>query len=166
MLGWLKLAKHPAARYVATALVVSAAGLAGLQQHEGVIHKVYLDPVGIPTVCAGHTETVTRQDVGKAYSPAACDQLLRHDLRTAEAAVKRHLKVPVTQEQYDAVVSFTFNVGSGNLARSSFLRLANAGKCREAGDQLLRWNRARGQVLPGLTARRAYERGQWLSGCP
>lgn len=165
--GRLRALASPSVRLKAAAatLAVSAAGIAALQQHEGVVHRVYLDPVKIPTVCAGHTGTVSRKDVGKVFTPEQCADLLRQDLRTAEAAVKRGVKVPVTQGQYDALVSLTFNVGGANFQQSTLLRKLNAGDCRGSAAEFNRWVYARGQKLPGLAARRADERKIFEEGC-
>ncbi len=162
-MGWLN---SPLTRRVAATLVISATGIAGITQYEGEVHKVYLDPVGIPTVCAGHTATVSRKDVGKTFTTERCSELLRSDVSAASVAVARLVKVPVTQAQYDALVSFTFNVGSGSLASSTLLRKLNAGDCHGAASQFDRWNKANGRVLPGLTARRAWERSIFEPDCP
>jgi lysozyme len=151
---------------LAAVMAISVAGALGIVHHEGQRSQVYLDPVGIPTVCAGHTATVTLKDVGKKFSDAQCAELLASDTRDAQQAVGRLVKVPVTQAQYDALVSFTFNVGSGNLASSTLLVKINSGQCLAAGSEFPRWNKARGQVLPGLVKRRAWERKLWESGCP
>jgi lysozyme len=154
-----------AGRAMAAALTVSFGGAALIISHEGTESRVYLDPVGIPTVCTGHTATVSQKDVGKTFSSEVCANLLRQDLRVAEAAVKKCTTVPITQEQYDALVSFTFNVGGGAYCRSTLARRLNAGRCTAAGDQFLRWNKAGGKVLPGLTRRRAEERTLFMTGC-
>jgi lysozyme len=72
------------------------------------------------------------------------------------------VKVEITQSMFDALVSFTYNVGLGSLRRSTLLRKLNEGNIQAAADQLLRWNRARGRVLPGLTRRRVAERELFL----
>lgn len=146
-------------------LVLSVAGLAGITHDEGRVLKVYLDPVGIPTSCVGHTSTVTRADVGKVVTPAVCDDLLRRDTKVAVTAVQTSVKVPITQEQFDALVSFTFNVGAANLKSSTLLRRLNAGDCAGATAQFGRWNMARGKVLPGLVKRRAREAALFNQGC-
>jgi lysozyme len=156
---------RPYAAKAAVALSISAAGVAGVQHYEGTVPSVYLDPVNIPTVCTGHTKSVTKADVGKAASASLCERLLREDLKEAERGVKKHVKVPVTQGQYDALVSFTFNVGTGALADSTLLRKLNAGDCLSAGAEFPRWNKAKGRVLNGLIARRAWERALFEAGC-
>jgi lysozyme len=160
---WLK---SPLVRKIAATLAISAAGLTGIQHFEGTEQKVYLDPVGIPTVCTGHTATVTSRDVGKTFSDAQCATLLKADTGAAQAAVRRLVLVPVSQGQYDALVSFTFNVGGGALGSSTLLRKLNAGDCHGAAAEFPRWNKARGRVLPGLTARRAWEQGIFEADCP
>lgn len=165
-MGLRQLATNTVVRWLAGALVLSAAGTTAIMHDEGKVNRVYLDPVGIPTVCVGHTSTVTRADVGKPYTDAQCAELLRSDTRVAQAAVGRLVKVPITQGQYDALVSFTFNVGESNLKNSTLLRKLNAGDCHGAASEFPRWNRARGQVLPGLTTRRANERARFEVDCP
>lgn len=153
-------------RLTAGALMLSAAGLASLALHEGgSLRTVYLDPVGIPTVCMGTTEGLTKADVGKRYTAEMCEARNRASLRTAEAAVKRLVKTPITQGQYDSLVSFVFNVGEGNLAASTLLRKLNAGQCTAAAAEFPRWNRAGGKVLKGLTTRRAEERAVFEKDC-
>lgn len=160
------LAVRIGARRLAAALTLSVAGAAGIVGHEGQVNKVYLDPVGIPTVCVGHIATVTRADVGKTFSDAQCAELLVRDTSEAQSSVGRLVKVPVTQDQYDALVSFTFNVGGGALAKSTLLRKLNAGDCHGAATEFPKWNKAGGRVLPGLTKRRAYEREHFEKDCP
>jgi lysozyme len=146
---------------VGVALATSAAGVALVGHHEGFRKQAYRDPVGIVTVCYGHTGTAR---MGQSYSKEACQALLQSDLRAAEAAVRRLVKVPLTQETFDALVSFTFNVGEGNFAKSNLLRKLNAGDYEGACRELSRWIYARGQILPGLITRRKDEKHLCLSG--
>jgi lysozyme len=152
-------------RVAVAVLAVSAAGTAGIVAHEGTVNRVYLDPINIPTVCVGHTKTVTRADLGKRFSDATCERLLREDLKDAEIAVKRAVRVPITQAQYDALVSFTFNVGGGALSQSTLVRKLNAGDCWAAAREFDRWVNAGGKPLPGLVTRRADERATFETGC-
>ena len=154
------------AAVAAAALTLSAAGVTGIVKHEGMVRTAYVDPVGVVTICAGHTRTAK---LGQTLTPEQCEQLLREDVRHAEAAIKRLVKVPVTQAQYDALVSWTFNFGEGALARSTLLRKINANDCWGAGAEFPKWNKGRVKgkmvVLPGLVKRRADERKAWESGC-
>jgi lysozyme len=160
-----KFAASVVLRRLAAVLVLSGAGTAAIMHDEGSVKRVYLDPVGIPTVCVGHTSTVSKADVGRTFTDAQCAELLKADTAVAQAAVARLVKVPITQGQYDALVSFTFNVGASNLKSSTLLRKLNAGDCRGAAAEFPRWNRAKGTVLPGLTTRRARERATFEPGC-
>jgi lysozyme len=153
------------ARRLAAALVLSAAGTTALVTYEGSVPVVYLDPVGIPTVCEGHTKTVTKADVGKNMGHL-CEKLLADDSNDAQFAVRSSVLVPITQAQYDALVSFTFNVGAWNFQNSTLLRKLNAGDCWGTGAEFPRWNKAKGRVLPGLVKRRAAERQMFETGCP
>ncbi len=74
----------------------------------------------------------------------------------------RLVTVDLDQDQFDALVSFTFNLGAGNLQSSTLLKLLNQGEYTQAADQFLRWNKAGGRVLPGLTRRREAERALFL----
>ncbi len=150
-------------KYAVAALSLSASGLGFITLHEGKRNVGYYDVVGVPTACVGHTGKDVV--VGKFYSDAMCEDLLRKDTRIAQADVKRLVKVKVTQLQYDALVSFAFNVGGTNLERSTLLKKINAGDCHGATQEFHRWNRAKGVVLPGLSKRRAAESVLWDSGC-
>lgn len=124
---------------------------------EGCPPKIYLDPVGIPTGGYGHTKGLTKDMVGQPVSAAQADAWLREDLQSAVAAVNKLVKVPLTQHQFDALVDFTFNVGTGNFQSSTLLKMINAGDMDAADDQFARWVFAKGQKLPGLVKRRELE---------
>lgn len=154
----------PVWKRAVAALSLTAAGVAGISLHEGRVRTAYQDPVKVWTVCDGHTRSA-KEYVGVQVDDSTCDRLLREDVGGAEKDVKRLVKVPVTQEQYNELVDFVFNVGGGNFASSTLLRKINAGDCLGAGAEFPRWNRAGGKVLPGLTKRRADNRRGWESGC-
>jgi lysozyme len=119
----------------------------------------YRDPVGVLTIGWGHTNHHGRQfKYGDVWTQAECDAEFLKDMARFEAAVKRLVKVPLRQSTFDALVSFSFNVGEGNLGKSTLLKRVNAGKFEEAADEFLRWNKAGGRVLKGLTRRRRSER--------
>lgn len=143
-------------------LAVSAAGLAMIAAYEGTRTTAYMDSAGIPTICTGHTRYVK---LGDRRTLGECEMLLREDASEAGRAVSRLTRRDLTQGQYDALVSFTFNVGSGNLAKSSLLRKFNAGDCYGAVQEFQKWNKAGGQVLRGLTKRRADEARLFKEGC-
>jgi len=155
----------PGVRALAATLAISAAGTVALVQHEAKVNRVYLDPVGIPTVCVGHIKTVTHADVGKLFSDAQCAELLSVDSAEAQEAVRKLVKVPVTQAQYDNLVSFVFNVGPTAFANSTLLRKLNAGDYCGAGNEFGRWVMAKGKRLRGLEIRRAHEAAPFKEEC-
>jgi lysozyme len=132
------------ARRLVAGLAVSAAGLSAITVHEGNEPVPYLDIANVPTVCVGNITSVSRKDVGgPARSPAVCERLLKQDLAPVEASLKRSIKVPITQNQYDALADFTFNKGVAAFEGSTLLRKLNAGQCHEAAAEFLRWTKAR-----------------------
>lgn len=147
---------------LAGALAVSTAALGFIAGHEGTRLSAYLDPVGIPTICNGHTTGV---QLGQRATFEQCNRLLALDASTAGQAVARCTHVAISQAQYDALVSFVFNVGGHAYCQSTLARKLNAGDCWGAGAQFDRWVYARGQRLPGLVKRRAGERTMFESGC-
>ena len=88
--------------------------------------------------------------------------MLMNDIARFEPELDSLAKVPLSQNQWDALMSFVYNLGSANLGPSTLLKLLNAGDYAGAAEQFLRWNKAGGQVLAGLTKRRAAERAMFL----
>ena len=152
----------PKGRVAAIALSLSMAGAGAIVAHEGLRRVAYVDPVGVVTVCAGHTATAK---LGQVKTEEECKELLKQDVKHAEDDVKRLVKVPLTQEQFDALTSFVFNVGESNFAKSTLLKKVNAFDCWGAGKEFMRWTNAGGRELPGLVVRRKSEREQWEKGC-
>lgn len=148
--------------YPAVVLALSGAGAVAIVQHEGYVNTAYKDPVGIVTICAGHTRTAK---LGQTKTNVQCDALLIKDVAASEAAVRRLVKVKLTQEQFDALVSFTFNLGEGALAKSTLLRKLNSGQCLATAAEFSKWVYAGKRKLPGLVTRREYERQQFETGC-
>lgn len=140
----------------------SPKGIALIKSAEGLRLKAYPDPGtgGLPwTIGYGSTSGVTRNMV---ITEAQAEQMLAADLVRFELIVERAVRVPVTQGQFDALVSFTYNVGEGNFTKSTLLRQLNAGDTAGAAEQFSRWVHAGGKVLPGLVKRRAAERALFL----
>ncbi len=138
----------------------SAAGLAVLKQSEGFRRETYLDATGYPTIGYGH-RLVHPESYPEGITEAQALVILEWDVREAEQAVERLVKVPLTQGQLDALVDFTFNLGSGQLAASTLLQELNAGRYDVAAVQLLRWDHAGKEVVAGLQARREAEFRLW-----
>lgn len=140
---------------------ISQAGLLAIKSYEGVRLTAYDDGVGVWTIGVGHTKGVKR---GDTITMDQVDEFLRQDLQEAEAAVNDAVKVPLTQGQFDSLVSWTFNLGAGAFRGSTLLKKLNAKDYDGAADEILRWNKAGGRVLPGLVKRRISERIMFLEG--
>lgn len=137
----------------ATGALVLALGVVTLW--EGYDRNVYLDPVGIPTVCYGHTEKGL--SLGQEFSADACHEFLTRDLIVASKAVIRLVTVSLHENEKAAFISFVFNTGAENFRKSTMLELINQGKIVEACHELPRWVYAKGKKLPGLVKRRKAE---------
>ncbi|ALD93454.1 lysozyme [Cupriavidus gilardii CR3] len=140
-----------------------AAGIAAavplVAAFEGLRQTAYLDPVGIPTACFGATKGVR---LGQVYTREQCDDLLAKDLLEANAGVNSCVRVPLSEGQRTALVSFAYNVGRGKFCGSTLVRKLNAGDYVGACNELPRWVYAKGVKLPGLVNRRAQERALCL----
>jgi lysozyme len=141
---------------------LSAAGLELLKRSEGFRSHTYNDVNGFPTIGYGH-RILKSESFPAGVDEARATAMLAVDVRQAEQAVLRLVKVPLTQGQFDALVDFCFNLGAGRLASSTLLKALNSGHHAEAAEQLLRWNIAGGQENTGLKARRQAEFTLWHS---
>lgn len=122
---------------------------------EGYEEETYLDVVGVPTVCYGHTEKGLV--VGEKFSNQACHELLIEDIKIAVKAFDRLVKVPVEDNVKAAFVSFIYNVGAENFRKSTALKLLNQGQIEAACHELPKWVYAKGKKLQGLVNRRNAE---------
>jgi len=139
---------------------VSNNGINLIKRFEGLELKSYKDSVGILTIGYGHTHAVKAGDV---ITGEQADAFLREDLQVAELTVNTNVKVKLTQGQFDALVSFVFNLGSGNFVKSTLIKKLNAGDYAGAADEFSKWVNAGGKKLPGLVKRRAAEREVFLT---
>jgi len=143
---------------IIAASVAGAVSIAGvlITDQEGVKFKPYLDPIGIPTVCAG----VTGSDVkmGKTYTKQECDALLYKHMQPAIKAVDGSVKVKLNDYQKAALYSFTYNVGAGAFQSSTLLKKLNRNDIHGACDEMRRWTYAGGKQWKGLITRREVER--------
>ena len=98
---------------------------------------------------------------GTVWTQDQADNRLLVDVARVWRAVQQLVRVPLSDTQAGTLISFAYNVGLGNLAKSTLLRMVNAGSVAAAGAQFMRWNRADGQVMRGLTWRRAAERAMF-----
>jgi len=131
-----------------------------LKKSEGFRNRVYMDVAGFPTIGYGHRLLHPESFPNGIDEPQAAN-LLASDVRDAEQAVERLVKVTLTQGQFDALVDFCFNLGAGRLASSTLLKDLNCGRYDDAAEQLLLWDHADGKENAGLKARREAEAGLW-----
>lgn len=139
---------------------MSAAGRALLIQREGFRTKAYRDSVGVWTIGVGHTAAAGPPfpRAGMTISRQEVEDILTRDLVQYENAVRNAVKVPLSQGQFDALVSFCFNIGTGGFKKSTVVRRLNEGNYRAAADALLMWNKP-----PEIMGRRRSERQQFLA---
>jgi lysozyme len=133
-------------------------GQALTEQFEGCSLTAYQDSAGYWTLGYGHRTGVTQ---GMTCTQAQAETWLMEDLQWAVSVVQNQVLVPLTQGEFDALVDFVFNAGSGNFASSTMLRMLNAGNFAGAADQFARWDLAGGQVVAGLLRRRVAEEGEF-----
>ena len=139
----------------------SPAGRALVRQFEDCRLQAYRCPAGIPTIGVGHTRGVK---MGDRCTAQQADLWLTEDLAEAEADVAQVVKMALAQPQFDALVSFTFNLGGRALAESTLLILLNKGNAKAAAEQFDRWVYSKGEKLAGLVRRRAAEKALFLDG--
>lgn len=146
-------------------MAVNDATLRLITEFEGFVPNWYPDPAHgwkVPTVGYGHTDAAGQpfysDTKDKVFSKQEAMEILRRDLGQYENAVNRAVKVPLNANQFGALVSFTYNLGEGNLAKSTLVKKLNAGDYQGASAEFARWNKAGGKVLAGLTRRREAER--------
>ena len=158
---------------------VSAAAIEMIKSHEGVRTKPYRCPALLWTVGCGHVIDPTHAAVkyeerkslpvpagwDRALTMGEVDAILAQDLGRFERGVVRLCPAAVgRQGVFDSLVSFAFNVGLGNLQRSSLRMKTNRGDFEEAAEEFMKWTKAAGRVLPGLVKRRKDEQALYLSG--
>lgn len=127
-----------------------------IREFEGLKLKAYKCPAGIWTIGYGHTKGVAS---GQVIDNTAAEQFLDDDAEEALQGVRSCVTVDLTENQEAALVSFVFNLGVGSLRKSTLLKLLNAGQ--DPSDEFIKWNKASGVVLNGLTRRREAETGLW-----
>jgi len=139
----------------------SSAGRQLIESFEGLELTAYQDMVGVWTIGYGHTGVDVKP--GLRISAAQAEALLAADLVKFEQGVARLVTFVLNQHQFDALVSFSFNLGLGSLKNSTLLKLLNAGDVTAAAEQFLRWDKAGGGQVAGLLRRRQAERTLFLT---
>jgi len=128
---------------------------------EGLKLEAYICPGGKWTIGYGHTGGVRE---GDTITKEAAEKLLLEDVETREIAVKRYIMAPLSENQFSALVSLTYNIGAHALEQSTLRRKLNSGDYRGAADEFDRWKHSRGKVLEGLVKRRRAEKDLFLKG--
>lgn len=121
--------------------------------------KAYKCPAGAPTIGWGHTRGV-RMDM--VITKQLAERYLTNDLSDVSADLARYVSVPVSQNEYIALVDFVFNIGISRVKSSTMLKYLNQGKYDLAASQIKRWTYCNGEVLPGLVSRRKAETEKFL----
>lgn len=140
---------------------ISEKGVDLIKSFEGLKLKAYKDSVGVLTI--GYGSTGPHVTVGMTITESQAETLLKKDLGRFEKGVNDLVTVPLNQNQFDALVSFSFNLGLGNLKSSTLLRKLNSLDFTGAANEFPRWDKAGGKVLKGLTRRRLAEKELFLS---
>lgn len=146
---------------------ISQKGLNLIKEFEGFSSKPYLCPANIPTIGYGNTYYPDGQKVTLKHNPI--DELKANEIleyvanKDFGSFINKVVKVALNQNQFDALVSFAYNIGNGNLQNSTLLKKLNSGDYQGASNEFLRWNKSGGKVLNGLTRRREKERALFLS---
>jgi len=133
---------------------ISEQGLELIKHFEGCELEAYKCAAGVWTIGYGHIKTAVE---GKVITQEEADNLLVEEIIEYEDYVRAAVKVPLKQYQFDALVSWTFNLGNGNLNASTMLKVLNREEYEEVPAQMARWNKAGGKVLEGLIRRREAE---------
>lgn len=142
---------------------ISDRGLTLIKHFEGLHLKAYQDPVGIWTIGFGSTGLKHNDGTvhkGRTITEKEAHELLDYDMKAFSARVGKLIVVPLNNDQFDALVSFDFNTGA--LHKSTLRKKLNAGDYDGAADEFLKWNKAGGKILRGLTRRRKSERNLFL----
>lgn len=127
-----------------------------IKKHEGLRLKAYLPtPNDVWTIGYGHTRNVRP---GQVISQSQAEDFLRQDLDWVENSLNKSVKVPLKQNQYDALASLVYNIGATNFQSSTLLRKLNTGDYKGASEQFLVWNKQKGRTLKGLVKRRQEEK--------
>tara|TARA_R110002020_G_scaffold424276_2_gene633440 strand:- start:2 stop:445 length:444 start_codon:yes stop_codon:yes gene_type:complete len=133
---------------------ISAEGMALIKKFEGCELDSYRCSANVATIGYGHTKGVSD---GDTCTQEEADQMLAKDLQEFESYVDRYVQVDLTQNQRDALIAWTFNLGPTNLKSSTMLKELNTGNYEKVPSEMKRWNKAGGKVLNGLTRRREAE---------
>ncbi len=142
---------------------ISTHGLSLIREFEGFCAEPYICAGGKLTIGYGHVLTNQESATLERITREHAEQLLASDAEIAASVVRKAVKVPLTQNQFDALVSFVFNIGEGAFTKSTLLRLLNDNESEAAANQFGRWVYASGRKLEGLIRRRNAEQKLFLA---
>lgn len=137
-------------------MTLSENGLKLIESFEGLRLEVYNDAAGLPTIGYGHLITVG-EDFSGGITLEQAQELLSKDTAVAQEAVNTYVTVPLTQNQFDALCSFVYNVGTNAFKESTLLKLLNKKSYYTAWEEFVKWDKAGGKVVEGLLRRRQAE---------
>ena len=129
-------------------------GIDLIKHFEGCELEAYKCAAGVWTIGYGHIKGVTSDSV---ITQEQAEQMLVEELNEYEGYINNMVTMPLSQNQFDALVSWVYNLGGGNLKASTLLKVVNSGEFNGVPEQIMRWNKAGGKVLEGLTRRRQAE---------
>lgn len=141
--------------------ITSQKGIDFIRSYEGLRLKAYDDSTGVWTIGYGHTAGVVP---GMKITENQAVEYFKADIKSFENAVNKYVSVPITQNMFDALVSFTYNLGAGTLKRSTLLKKLNRNDIAGAADEFGRFVYAGGRIMKGLVRRRAAEKEIFLKG--
>lgn len=134
-------------------------GINLIKGFEGCRLRAYQDSVGVWTIGYGHTSSVY---CGQVITQAQAESLLKTDLVSRENVINQNVKVPINQNQFDALVSFVYNLGAGNFLKSDLLKYLNKSQYTKAANEFVLWSYAGGKKLAGLVKRRTAEKALFM----
>ena len=133
---------------------ISTEGISLIKKFEGCLLESYLCAAGVPTIGYGSTKGIK---LGMTITQEEAEEVLLKDVAIFEGFVLEASEMPLSQHQFDALVSWTYNLGPSNLNASTMLKVLNKGSYEDVPAQIKRWNKANGKVLEGLIRRREAE---------
>lgn len=128
-----------------------------IKKYEGFSAKTYICPAGKTTIGYGHV-LKSGEKFLRAISKQDAEEILKKDVEITETELEKLITINITQNQFDALVSLAYNIGSGNFAKSTLLKLLNTGDIKATSEQFNRWIYSNGKVLDGLKTRREEEK--------
>ena len=138
-------------------MITSTTAIELIKKHEGYRKLPYRDAAGILTIGYGHSIVPGKDDFIRSMTPEVAEQVLREDVKIAESCIDKNVTVPLNQNQYDALVSFIFNIGCPKFIKSTLLAKLNKLDYKGASQEFVKWSFVDGIFKNGLHSRRFAE---------